>query len=152
MYTTLYVRQSVVVYKGNKMKKLLILALLAVSLNVAAGEDRGGWSPTVTNTTANSNSASSSSGGNSQSVGYNNNYERAPVASAIAPNVYNSVTCPIINQSSHAAQTIIFGGSTTGIPTVNAICVAYNLGQAEVVERMTCASDSAYKKANPNCK
>lgn len=138
------------------MKKTLIIALLStLSLSAfAEGGERGGWSPSVTNTNTNTNSSSSTSysGGNSQSVGYNNNYERNPVASAIAPNVYNSVICPIINQSSHAAQTIIFGGSTTGIPTVNAICVAYNLNQADVVERMTCASDSAYKKANPNCK
>jgi hypothetical protein len=157
MYTTLYVRQAVVVYKGKEMKNLLVLMMLAVSLNAVASEEgAGGWSGTNTNTNNNSNSnnnsSSASSGSNTQSVGYNNNYQRNPVASAIAPNVYNSVICPIINQSSHAAQTIIFGGSTTGIPTVNAICVAYNLNQAEVVERMTCASDSAYKKANPNCK
>ena len=73
------------------------------------------------------------------------------MASAVAPNVYSSVICPIINQSSHAAQTIIFGASTTGTPTINAICVAYNLGQAAVVERMTCANDAAYRRANPNC-
>ena len=50
MYTSLYVRQAVVVYKGNKMKNLLILTMLAVSLNVVASEgrdDRGGWSPTA---------------------------------------------------------------------------------------------------------
>lgn len=138
------------------MKKLLILAVLAVlSLNAVAEE--GGWSPTVTNTNTNSNTnTNNTTNNNTNSVGGSNlvsnyNTQRNPVASAIAPSVYNSVVCPIINQSSHAAQTIIFGGSTTGIPTVNAICVAYNLNQAAVVEKMTCASDAAYRKANPNC-
>ena len=138
------------------MKKFLILAVLAVlSLNAVAEE--GGWSPTVTNTNTNSNTnTNNTTNNNTNSVGGSNlvsnfNTQRNPVASAIAPSVYNSVVCPIINQSSHAAQTIIFGGSTTGIPTVNAICVAYNLGQAAVVERMTCANDAAYRRANPNC-
>jgi hypothetical protein len=137
------------------MKKLLILTVLAVSINATAGEEHGGWSPAVTNTNSNSNSNTNlninSVGGANLVSNFNSNYERNPVSSAIAPNVYNSVVCPIINQSSHAAQTIIFGGSTTGIPTVNAICVAFNLNQVAVVEKMTCASDAAYRRANPNC-
>jgi len=140
------------------MKKLLIAVLATLSINALASEEPGGWSPTVTNTNSNTNSnANTNTSGASASVGgsslvSNFNTQRNPVASAIAPSVYNSVVCPIINQSSHAAQTIIFGGSTTGIPTVNALCVAFNLNQVDVVERMTCASDAAYKKANPNCK
>jgi hypothetical protein len=42
MYTTLYVRQAVVVYKGKEMKNLLVLMMLAVSLNAVASEEGAG--------------------------------------------------------------------------------------------------------------
>lgn len=78
--------------------------------------------------------------------------ERIPVNSAIAPSLTQNIICPIISPNSHAVQFLVFGGSTTGGQSLNAECVAYHLGQKEILEQMTCAKSEAYRKANQNCK
>ncbi len=84
------------------------------------------------------------------SIHYSN--KRNPVSSAIAPAVDVNIICPVITVGGHAVQFIGFGGSTTGKANVNAICMAYHLGQVDVVEKMLCNTDVEYKKANVNCK
>ncbi len=98
-----------------------------------------------------SNGAMSNSNGD---ITLQNNYDsaRIPVSSAIAPSLMQNVICPIISPNSHAVQFLLFGGSTTGSQSLNAECVAYHLGQKEILEQMTCAKSEAYRKANPNCK
>ena len=104
-----------------------------------------------------SSGALASSGVGSASVGSvtvnGDDYDakRIPVASAIAPSAHQNGDCPFISPSTKAIQLPFAGGSgTTGV-TLNTICVAKWLGQHEVVERMACNADAAYRKANPNC-
>ena len=151
-------------------QNLLLAALLAVTFNSYATErgtqSQGGQASSnaaagslaVAGAAALSSSgALASSGGGSASVGdltvNGDDYDakRIPVASAIAPSLTQNVICPIITPNSHAVQFLVFGGSTTGTQSLNAICLAYHLGQHEVVERMACNADAAYRKANPNC-
>jgi hypothetical protein len=39
----------------------------------------------------------------------------------------------------------------THAPDIVPICVAWHLGQKDVVEKMTCAASKEYAKANVNC-
>lgn len=73
------------------------------------------------------------------------------VPPAIAPSVFNPNTCPIVMQGSAAGSVFFFSGSGTTSPELVAICVAYQLGQTNVVEAMTCNASKAYRQANPNC-
>lgn len=73
------------------------------------------------------------------------------VPPAIAPSVGNNVICPMVAQGSKAASVFFFSGSGTHAPSIVPICVAWHLGQKDVVERMACAADKSYAKANPNC-
>ena len=152
-------------------RNLLLTAILVALTSTAYASDRGSennqgqpqsnsaaGSLAVAGAAALSSSgALASSGGGSASVGdltvNGDDYDakRIPVASAIAPSLTQNVICPIITPNSHAVQFLVFGGSTTGTQSLNAICVAYQLGQHEVVERMACNADAAYRKANPNC-
>lgn len=84
------------------------------------------------------------------SIHYSN--KRNPVNSAIAPAIDVNVICPVITVGGHAVQLIVAGISTTGKANVNGICMAYHLGQFDVVQNMLCNTDSEYKKANSNCK
>lgn len=156
------------------LKKLSIIVLLALSFNVNATEKdkQGNQSQTadasssaISQSSAISGSISGAvglggsayaNGGNTGSVSTNvsvdNGNDRIiPVSSAIAPSVATSVICPIVSPTSHAAQFLVFGGSSTGSQSLNGICVAYHLGQTAVVERMACNKDKDYAKANPNC-
>jgi hypothetical protein len=101
-----------------------------------------------------STGSSTSSGGNvgSITVEQKANDRIIPVNSAIAPSVTSNLICPIITPTSMAASILIASWSGTTGSTVNAICVAYNLHQMDVVERMVCNTDKEYAKANPNCK
>lgn len=78
--------------------------------------------------------------------------EKNPVSSAIAPSITQNAICPIITPNSHAFQVLVFGGSTTGGQSLNAECVAWHLGQRDVLERMTCDKSAEYRKANKACK
>ena len=151
-------------------QNLLFAALLAVTFNSYASErgnpSQGGQASSnaaagslaVSGATALSSSgALASSGGGSASVGSvtvnGDDYDakRIPVASAIAPNLTQNIICPIITPNSHAVQFLVFGGSTTGTQSLNAICVAYQLKQYIIMEKMTCAASKEYAKANPAC-
>lgn len=94
-------------------------------------------------------------GGAGGSVSYNS---EAPdygdlriVPPAIAPSVGNNVICPMVSQGSKAGSVFFFSASGTHHPKIVDICVAWHLGQKEVVERMACNSSEAYRAANPNC-
>jgi len=106
----------------------------------------------ISGASASGGTASASNGSNSVNI-QGDNYEarRIPVSSAVAPDIYNSVVCPIVSQGSHAVQFLFFGGSTSGNVSINSICVAYHLKQADVVERMTCNASKEYREANPAC-
>jgi len=158
--------------KGSK--KLVLIAMLVLSCNVyATSKDNDIQNGQVNKADANSLAISGSSavsgsisgavglGGsayaNGGSVGNTSvnvdtgNDRIIPVSSAIAPNVNTSVICPIISPTSHAVQFLVFGGSTTGSQTLNGICVAYHLGQTNVVEKIACNTNAEYRKANANC-
>lgn len=77
-------------------------------------------------------------------------YDKGTAANAWS-NAGNAI-CPIVSPNSHAVQFLVFGGSTTGTQSLNAECVAWHLGQKEVLERMTCEKSAEYRKANGNCK
>ncbi len=137
------------------MKHTILTIALLTALNAnATGYDQS------TNANAGavalSGSISSATGGsasNGNTSAYVGGYdaEKNAVHSAIAPSITQNAICPIITPNSHAVQFLVFGGSTTGTQSLNAICVAYHLGQTVVVERMACNADAAYRKANPNC-
>lgn len=93
---------------------------------------------------------SNDSGDVVSTIHYSN--KRNPVNSAIAPAIDVNVICPVITVGGHAVQLIVAGISTTGKANVNSICMAYHLGQFDVVQNMLCNIDSEYKKANVNCK
>lgn len=121
----------------------------ALSGSVSGAVGLGGTSSAYTGPSSAQTGASSSN----NAVSLTNSYdaERIPVSTAVAPSITQNIICPIITPNSHAVQFLIFGGSTTGKQSINAICVAYQLGQTDVVERMACNADAAYRKANPNC-
>ena len=150
-------------------QNLLLAALLAVTFNSYATErDQPNGGQATSNAAAgslavagaaalSSSGALASSGGGSASVGSvtvnGDDYDakRIPVSSAIAPSLTQNVICPIITPNSHAVQFLVFGGSTTGTQSLNAICVAYQLKQYIIMEKMTCAASKEYAKANPAC-
>jgi hypothetical protein len=73
-------------------------------------------------------------------------------SSAIAPNVNTNIICPMVMQGSKAGSVFFASASGTHEPSIVAICVAYQLGQYDVVEQMTCDANPSYRKNNPNCK
>ena len=73
------------------------------------------------------------------------------VPPAIAPAVTNFQICPMVMQGSKAGSVFFFSGSGTHKPDIIEVCVAYQLGQLDVVERLTCNASKEYRKANPNC-
>lgn len=115
------------------MKNLFLLALL-VSFNLHAHEGETHSEPPAT----------VPSDKNSSNVS-------ASVPPAIAPAVNNSVACPMVMQGSKAASIIYFSVGGTGKPEIVPLCVAWYLGQKEVVERMTCKASKEYSEANPAC-
>ena len=138
------------------MKSLVAAVLLAVTSTANAtsfGNPLQGSSANAVQGQVQVNTPELRSDVNSDSVSsihYSN--KRNPVSSAISPAVDVNIICPVITVGGHAVQFIGFGGSTTGKANVNAICMAYHLGQIDVVEKMLCATDVEYKKANVNCK
>jgi phage tail sheath gpL-like len=145
-----------------------LLAVISISFAHATGNENGGehrpnagggssataiagaQALSISGALALGGGASVQTGATSVNVSENQNDHIIPVASAIAPNIHTSVDCPIISQSSHAVQLLVFGGSTSGTTSVNPICVAYHLGQTAVVEKMACKYKE-YADANPNC-
>lgn len=94
--------------------------------------------------------SNASAGGN---VGISNDYsDLRIVPPAISPNINTNVICPMVMQGSKAGSVFFFSGSGTHAPDIVPICVAWHLGQKDVVERMTCAASKEYAKANPACK
>jgi hypothetical protein len=73
------------------------------------------------------------------------------VPPAIAPSVGNNVICPMVAQGSKAGSVFFFSGSGTHAPEIVPLCVAWHLGQKDVVERMACQSSKDYRNANPSC-
>lgn len=73
------------------------------------------------------------------------------VPPAIAPSINTNIICPMVMQGSKAGSVFFFSGSGTHEPDIVPICVAWQLEQFEVVERLTCQASEAYRKANPNC-
>lgn len=73
------------------------------------------------------------------------------VPPAIAPSINTNDICPLVMQGSKAGSVFFFSGSGTHAPDIVPICVAYQLKQYEVVERMTCQASKAYREANPRC-
>lgn len=71
--------------------------------------------------------------------------------SAIAPSVSTNVICPMVLQGSAAGSVWFASGSGTTGPEVVALCVAWHLGQKEVVEQLTCKADKHYREVNLNC-
>jgi len=146
------------------MKRNLLLSaiVLALSCTHAIALERDQSEPptsgAISNSSANagalalaSSGAYNSTGSTYVNVSENQNDHIIPANSAIAPNIVTSVICPIVSPTSHAVQFLIFGGSTTGSQSLNGICVAYHLGQTDVIEKMACNKDKEYAKANPNC-
>lgn len=138
------------------MKKLsLIIVLIALSFNAYASDNHQKPASSTANAgaIALSQSAAYGSAAAGDSSAYVGGYdaEKNPVASAIAPSVTQNIICPMVSPNSHAVQFLVFGGSTTGVQSVNGICVAHHLGQTAVVEKIACAESAAYRKANKNC-
>lgn len=73
------------------------------------------------------------------------------VPPAIAPSINTGVICPMVMQGSKAGSVFFFSGSGTHAPDIVPLCVAWHLGQKDVVERITCQASKAYRDANPSC-
>lgn len=73
------------------------------------------------------------------------------VPPAIAPSINTNVICPMVMQGSKAGSVFFFSGSGTHAPDIVPLCVAWHLGQKDVVERITCQASKAYREANPSC-
>lgn len=131
------------------MKKLTVLIALMFATSAMATEreddDSGSNRNQSQSQTANGGNALISGVSASSAVNYND--ERNPVSSAIAPNVNVGVDCPVITVGSHAAQLFFFGGSTTGIASVNPLCAAIKLNQPAVAQQILCNTNAEYKKA-----
>ena len=146
-------------------KQLITIALLALTFNAYATERQNdtnlqSFTSSYANSTSTAGANALSSTVSGATGGYSSNgdmsvsldNEKPAVSSAIAPSLTQNVICPIITPNSHAVQFLVFGGSTTGTQSLNAICVAYHLKQYEILEQMTCAKSAEYRKANVNCK
>lgn len=148
------------------MKKHLVagFVLLTLSLPVLAGGKPK--PPTGSNATSNAAAFAGAAalagggtgyGGDVGNISLNNTTEAADygdlriVPSAIAPNVTTNVICPMVAGGSKAASVFFLSGSGTHKPELVDICVAFHLGQMEVVEQLTCARSEQYRKANANC-
>lgn len=94
-------------------------------------------------------------GGNSSTVVNGDDYHQIlqipNTPPAISPNVSMNVICPMVAIGSNAISLPIFSISGTQEPKVVALCVAYHLGQAAIVEQMLCGMSAQYKAANGNC-
>jgi hypothetical protein len=73
------------------------------------------------------------------------------VPPAIAPSINTNIICPMVMQGSKAGSVFFFSGSGTHEPDIVPLCVAWHLGQKDVVERMACQASEAYRNANRNC-
>lgn len=140
----------------NKLKKTALAISLFAAISAHATDSRGPASAFMQGQSQYQQLQQTAAGGDSTNniniQGDDHDSHRIPVASAIAPGAYTSVICPIISPNSHAVQFLVFGGSTTGKSNINAICVAFHLQQFDVVQRMMCEQDAAYRKANGGCK
>jgi hypothetical protein len=153
---------------SNRLKPYLVFATLIATVSLITTQAHaGGKYPPATNNPLNNNNAlgvgvgvgvgTGGAGGNVGNTTLNNVTEASDygdlriVPSAIAPSVMNSVICPMVMQGSKAGSVFFFSGSGTHAPDIVPICVAWHLGQAEVVEKMTCAASAEYRKANLNC-
>lgn len=155
------------------MKRSILLAVLLSTSSVYAG---GHWNPiqpsSIAGASANSHATATGVGvgvgvgvgglggaGGMGGVGGNVSINNpAPdfgdlriVPPAIAPSVNTNIICPMVMQGSKAGSVFFFSGSGTHAPDIVPLCVAWHLGQRDVVERMACQSSDAYRKANPNC-
>ena len=83
-------------------------------------------------------------------IGSNNNTIRN-VPTAIAPSVNTSIVCPMVLQGSKAGSVFFISLSGTHQADLVPICVAWHLGQKDVVERIACNASPDYAKANPGC-
>lgn len=146
-------------------KKLITIAMLALTFNAYATERQNdtnlqSFTSSYANSTSTAGANALSSTVSGATGGYSSNgdmsvsldNEKPAVSSAIAPSITQNAICPIVSPNSHAVQFLVFGGSTTGTQSLNAICVAYHLKQYEILEQMTCAKSAEYRKANGNCK
>jgi len=141
------------------MKNKLLIASLLLSVSLAQATERnpiqpsanaigvgvgfggaGGLGGTVGNVT----------GGNS-TIEAGDYGDLKIVPPAIAPSINTNVICPMVMQGSKAGSVFFFSGSGTHKPDIVAICVAWHMGQTEVVQRMTCNASKEYREANPNC-
>jgi hypothetical protein len=133
------------------MNKLTVLVLAGLLANVAQATER--YQPSV-GANALSQAGAIAQTGN---VGVNNTIEAGDygdlriVPSAIAPSINTGVICPMVMQGSKAGSLFFISGSGTHAPDLVPICIAWHLGQKDVVEKMTCASSKEYAKANLNC-
>lgn len=134
--------------QGTNMKKTLLAIALFSAINANATWPTNELTQSQSlNQHASGGTATVSTGGDVVSI----DAEKNAVSSAVAPTVMQSAICPIVSPSSHAVQLLVFGGSTTGGQTLNAECVAWHLGQHDVLERMTCDKSAEYRKANKKC-
>lgn len=138
------------------MKQTILTIALLIALNAnATGYDQStnanAGAVALSGAISGATGGSASNGNTSAYVG-GYDAEKNAVHSAIAPSITQNAICPIVTPNSHAVQFLVFGGSTTGTQSLNAICVAYHLKQYEILEQMTCAKSAEYRKANGNCK
>lgn len=142
------------------MKKLFIAITMALTINANAT----GLAPQPT---AHASAAASAfgvgvgigqggAGGQSGSVtstiNQNSDYgDLKIVPSAIAPSVSMNVICPMVQQGSKAGSVFFASVSGTTSAEIVPICVAWQLKQLDVVEKMTCAASKEYALANVNC-
>lgn len=136
------------------MNKLLAGLFLMASVTSQATER---YIPSVGATALSQSGALAGANAVNGNVGVNNTIEAGDysdlriVPPAIAPSINTGVICPMVMQGSKAGSVFFFSGSGTHAPDIVPICVAWHLGQKDVVEKMTCAASKEYAKANVNC-
>lgn len=148
-----------------KLKLLIATLFLSTSFAHATGNGNNGNTSTA-NSSANAGAiglgvgvgiGGNAAGGSVGATTLNNTTEAGDysdlriVPPAIAPGINTNIICPMVMQGSKAGSVFFFSGSGTHKPDIVAICVAWHLGQTDVVQRMTCDADKAYAKANPAC-
>ena len=152
------------------MKLKLLIATLFLSTSFAHATGNGNNGNTSTSSTANSSAnagavglgvgvgiGGSATGGSVGNTNLNNTTEAGDYDDlkipplAIAPSVSNTVICPMVSQGSKAVSLWPISLSGTHAPEIVAICVAYHLNQADVVQAIACNQSKEYAKANPAC-
>jgi hypothetical protein len=156
------------------MKKILLAVVLSVALTAVAGNNNNQNNSDIINYNITENVTNQGGTGIALGVGQggtggqggvggnatlNNSYNnQAPdlgdlriVPPAIAPSVSTNIICPMVMQGSKAGSVFFFSGSGTHAPDIVSLCVAWHLGQKDVVEQMTCKASKAYREVNPNC-